>query len=144
MSASAMADALVTMLSAASVFGPNMVTKEDYSVLDICSGSCAVINVGGLASEPATFGTPSGRERVWEFRIDTWIKDTGDPFIMRTRVLSLTNLVLTTLESDETLQGTAFDVGRIAMRYDPTSSIYKYGSRLWCNPVWTVAAREYT
>ena len=143
MSASAMLDALVTLLSAASAFGSDMVTKATYDVLERASGSCAVLNVTGIHSRPDSFGNSRSRTRDWTFQIDAFAKDTGDPDALRSRLISIFDIVTGTLESDDTLQGTAEVTGDIDGNFS-TATALEVGGALWLPAQFTITAREFT
>lgn len=130
MSASAMVDAAVTMLSAASVFGSGMVGKENYSVLNIASGSCAVVNAIAMESRPSTFGNPRGRDHTYRLQIEGFCKDGGDEDAALARVLTMFDTVTNCLESDDTLLGSADTTGGLTIRFNPNRAVIIGGQTL--------------
>lgn len=114
-----MVDAAVTMLSAASVFGSGMVGKENYSVLNMASGSCAVVNAIAMTSRPSTFGNPRGRDHTYRLQVECFSKDGGDEDAALTRVLSMIDTVTNCLEADDTLLGSADATGELTIRFNP-------------------------
>ncbi len=116
-SSSAIADALITMLSAASVFGTNMVTKNDYSVLEKAAGSCATITWTNLKSVAVAFG--NDRERSLTMRVDVFVRDTSNPIEVLNNVYTAGDVAVTCLEADDTLQGTVNMVDAIQATRNP-------------------------
>lgn len=102
MSASAIADALKTMLTASSALGSGGADTH-YGVMESTAGSCAVISWRGVTSEAEVFGDVPGR--MWTFLLDGYVKDTGDPLAVMTRTLSMVDAILGVLEGDYTVQG---------------------------------------
>jgi hypothetical protein len=141
MSASAQVDALVTMLSAASVFGASMVEVETYSILNFASGSCAVISTIGLEDEPTEFD--NGYTRWWTHQIDCFSKDQGDPYATKARNLKMLDTVVSCLEADRTLLGTSDATGRITATHNPNYALVIDGL-YWSNPRITIMAQEFT
>jgi len=130
MSASAIADGLVTMLSAASVFGSGNVAKNSYQILETSTGSCAVVQWTRLISNPMTFGDPRSRQRTWNFQIRCFVRDTGDPNAVLNRVWSATDGIIACLESDDTIQNTAQSLNSISGTRDPESA-FTVGGATW-------------
>jgi hypothetical protein len=144
MSASSIADGLVTMLSAASVFGTGMVSKNSYQVLESSSGSCAVVQWTGLTSQRTTYGgAGANRNRTWNFQIRCFIRDTGQAPEMINHVWTATDLVLSTLESDETILGTADELGDINGSRDP-ETVFTVGGATWLPFTITAQILEWT
>ena len=144
MSASAIADGLVTMLSAASVFGPGMVSKNSYQILETASGSCAVVQWTGLASHRTSMGgAGANRNRLWDFQIRCFIRDTGQPTAVMNRVWSATDLVLSTLESDESINGTAEELEDVTGTRDP-ETVFTVGGATWLPFTMTARILEWT
>jgi hypothetical protein len=141
MSASAIADGLLTNLSAASVFGSGNVSKNSYQILESSCCQAALIHWTRLISKPTTFGNPRDRERIWNFNIECFLRDTGDPIQLKTRIWSLTDTVIASLESDDTLQGTCDSLGEIAGTHDPKSGLDVGGAR-WLTMDFNVEVTE--
>ena len=116
-SSSAIADALITMLSATSAFGANMVTKNDYSVLEKAAGSCATITWTGLNSLPIAFG--NDRERSITMRVDVFVRDVSNPIDTLNNVYTAGDVAVTCLEADDTLLGTVSMVDAIRATRNP-------------------------
>lgn len=106
MSASAIADGIVTMLTATSAFGTNGAATH-YRVLESQSASCCVVSWRGLRMIPHTFGDPPDTERIWTFLIETFSKDTGNPLDVLSRTKSCISAVADVMAGDDTIQGTA-------------------------------------
>jgi len=141
MSGSAIADAIITMLSATSSIGTDAVSK-DYAVLETTSGSCAVVNWLGMNEKPVAFGDPTDKDIVWTHLITGFVKDEGDINEMYQRVLDFPDIVVTTLRSDDTLQGTVENVIAIRGRRDPELAAIAGGAR-WLPVFFEVDSLEY-
>lgn len=119
------------MLSAASVFGSGMVSKNSYQVLESAAGSCAVVQWVGLRSMRTTWGNgPERRNRVWGFQIRCFIRDTGQAPAVINRVWTATDLVVGTLEADDTILGTADELEDINGSRDP-ETVLTVGGATW-------------
>lgn len=141
MSASAMVDALIYLYSAASLFGANNVGKEVYDVLEKSSGSCLVVSVVGLKSDnQAGFG---GRQHWWQYQLDAFIKDTGDPFAFKNRSLLTVDNVVKGIESDFTIQGTAVMIGDLQMARETDRAIVTTGGLTYYQARFLLSALEY-
>ena len=116
--ASAIADGLVTLLSAASMFGSTGVSKDSYQVVETSTCS-AVVRFVGLHSEAVGFGRPPDRQRTWQFNIKCYVRDLGDPQSTINRVWLCADKVVSCLESDDTIQGTADRVDNIDVTHNP-------------------------
>jgi hypothetical protein len=144
MSASSIADALVTMLSATSAFGACMVSKNSYQILESAAGSCAVVQWTNLSSRRTTHGGAGGnRNRWWDFQIRCFIRDTGQPTAVLNRVWTATDLVLGTLEADETILGTADELGDVNGSRDP-ETVFTVGGATWLPITFSARILEWT
>ena len=119
MSASAIADGFVTMLSAASCLGVGAVSKEDYGVIERVATCCLVIEGFRLESNVVAFGSPPDRERLWTFLMTGYSKDTGDGKAAMNRTYGIVDAVVAAVESDPTVQGTGEDAGVVAATREP-------------------------
>jgi hypothetical protein len=114
--ASAIKDAAITNLSAASVIGGEQVSTN-YSVMESTAACCAVVNVIGFVSNPMTFG--NNRRGTATLLIEAKLKDTGDPVSLMNNTHSFMDKIIASLESDDTLQGTVEGIERIEATRDP-------------------------
>ncbi len=114
--ASGLADALVTMLTATSVFGASMVAKSNYLVLEQSSGSCAVVSF--TAVDTRVDAHAHGLQRIWENNVEIFIRDTGDADTVLNRIYSAVDATLLCLESDDTIQGQVSEVVSTNIRRD--------------------------
>ncbi len=130
MSASAIADGIISNLSAASVFGTGNVSKSSYQILESSACQAAMVYWTRLTSEPATFGNPRDRDHIWSFTVECYLRDTGDPVQLLNRVWSLTDTVIASLESDDSLQGTCDALNTITGAHDSKSAL-NIGGATW-------------
>jgi hypothetical protein len=143
-SASAIADGLVTLLSAASVFGSANVTKDSYQVLESSACACAVVQWSGFSSGRMTHGGAGGdRRRVWSFQVRCFIRDTGQPEALLRRTWIATDKFVSAIESDPTIQDTADDLGDITGYHDP-ERVYSVGGATWAPITFTAQITEWT
>ena len=141
MSASAIADALVTMLSATSALGTGSVATN-YSVLESSSGSCAVVGWTGFTSNPDTFGDPRERSCQWTMLIQGFVKDEGDPVATMNRVLATVDTIQAVINSDDTLQGTVEETLQLRGDRDPDTAVLT-GGMTWLPLRVEVDCQEY-
>lgn len=124
MSGSAITDALITMLGAASAFGSQNVAK-DYSVLERSSGCCCVVTWRRVVSAQVDFG--DDRDRQWTHTIQGFVKDLGDPISTMSRINAFSDTVLAVLENDDTLQGTVERIDVIEGNRDLNAAVTSGG-----------------
>jgi hypothetical protein len=129
-SASGIADALVTMFSAASLFGPNNVAKNSYKVLETTTGSCLTVQWVRYNSTPLAFGVPMSGRKTWSFSLKCWVRDTGNPMAAIERVWQATDNIVNCLTVDDTLQGTVDLTNNINAFRDP-ELIITIGGASW-------------
>ena len=129
MSGSAIADGLITMLSAASAFGSDAVAK-DFSVLERSSGSCCVVSWRRFVSVPAAFGDPTAKDRQWTHTIMGFVKDLGDAKSTLGRVMKFGDVVLGVIEANDSLQGTVNSVDRVEGGRDLNAAV-RVGGANW-------------
>lgn len=127
MSGSAITDALITMLGAASAFGSDAVAK-DYSVMERSSGSCCVITWKRFNSTAVTFGGVAN-DRHWTHTIQGFVKDLGDPISLLNRVVGFGDKVLDVIEHDDSLQGTVATVDRVECGRDLNAGVQAGGAQ---------------
>lgn len=114
--ASALKDALITNLSAASVFGPGQVANT-YDVMELTSGCCCIVNWQDYQNEAMTFG--NNRREAWTFLLEAKVKDQGDPFQLTENTFTVIDRIIATLKTDDTLQGEAKGIGQVAANRVP-------------------------
>lgn len=103
-------NAIVTNLGCASALGANRVGK-DYSVIESSQFPTAVVGWLGTTSVPTAMG--GGRDKLWTFSVEVFIKDTGSASAVMDYFPTLSKSILDSLESDLTLQGTVDEVNQI-------------------------------
>ena len=139
MSASAIADALVTMYSAASAFGSRSVGK-DYAVLEAATASGLVIGWQNVTQSPQAYGSPRSTERLWTFALEAFAKDTGAN--VNPRTLAVVDTVLNVIKADDTLQGTVTEVISIVGARSPGEA-FTVGGATWLRMNFELQAREW-
>jgi len=141
MSGSAIADAIITMLSATSSIGTDAVSK-DYKVLETTSGSCCVVNWLGMNERMIAFGNPADKEVIWTHIIQGFAKDEGDATEVFKRLLDFPDKIVTTLRADDTLQGTVEEVRAIRGKRDPELAV-QAGGAVWLPVFFEVDSLEW-
>lgn len=114
--ASAIKDALITNLSAASVFGPEQVST-DYGVMESTSACCCVVSITSYENNAMTFG--NNRHEMYNAFLQAYIKDTGNHPQLKRDVFTVMDKMIATLKTDDELQGTAKGLGRVQIEHDP-------------------------
>ena len=141
-SASAIADGLVTMFSAASLFGAGNVSKNSYQVLETSAGSCMVVQWVRYNSTPMTFGTPMAARKIWSFSLKCYVRDTGDPGATVNRVWRATDNVVACLAADDTILGLVDEIGAITATRDPELG-YTVGGATWLPFEFTIETLQF-
>jgi len=109
--ASGILDGIITNITATSVMGANSACTA-YDVLESTSVCCGVVGWQAHLSAPITMGT--NKERKWTHVIELFIKDQSeDPTGTMNKVTQLIDKVVSSLESDDTVQGTVDTVMEI-------------------------------
>ncbi len=130
MGASAICNSLVSILGAASAFGPGCVATH-YGVLESSSGSAVVVQWTGIQSHKDQFGQATN-ERQWIMTLDMFAKDLGDPIALSDKLQACVDILLTTMESNDTINATAEWTGAIrANRPMPPEGIFEAGGATW-------------
>ena len=142
MSASAIADALKTMLSAASAFGAQGVALDDYVVLERVSGCACVIQPVGFTNEFMTFGSAGGDRTVHEIGLECYVKDTGDPRRALAGMWQVEDLVKDVISGDRSCQGTAQSL-RLSRGARLRDTYVEAGGATWLPYYMTVLAEEF-
>lgn len=126
--ACAIASAMVTILSASQYFGSTDVKKNDYSVLETSSGSCAIVVPSGVESVCDAF--TNVRTRVWTMNVVGFVRDLGSPADTLDRVTNVFDNLLLALESDDTVGGTVDSVGTIRVMRNRNNFV-NAGGAMW-------------
>lgn len=138
-SASAIADGIVTLLSAASAFGQS-VSKNSYQILE-SSGSAVIVQWSRINLLPNSLGG-SEDARVWDFSLRCFIRESGDLPGNLEKTWLATDKVINCIESDPTLQGTVNDTRSISARHEIESS-YNIGGATWTVLSFNIECVEY-
>lgn len=115
--ASAINDAFLTTLSAGSVLGNGQVSN-DYGVMESTSACCCVVSWTNYRNEAMTFG--NNRKPTWQFLLELKIKDQSDPAALNRNAIAAISNIITALQNDDTLQGTARGIGAVEATKDNT------------------------
>ena len=111
MSASAIADALITMYSAASAFGTDC--GKTYKVLETSSGSSCVVSWTGLEARKVTMSGGTEQDYKWTFSLEVFVKDSGAPTADLGRNIEVADAVISPVFADQTLLGTVDEFVRL-------------------------------
>jgi len=142
-SASAIGDALVTMLSAPSVFGAGHVADDDWSV--VSTATCtAMVEWTNFRAMPTAFGNPPPLEVDWRVMVYIFVRDTGDPVSCKRNLVKATDLVLSTIAADATLQGTVEGVPEISGARDPLNVYTVQSGETWLRCDLSITARQWS
>lgn len=130
-SASAVADGFVTLLSATSCLGSgnvpvDSVSKSSYRVLETAASAACVVAWNTYESRPQR----GARHQMWSFQLRLFVRDLGNPEQTLERSFSVPQLVIDTIESDLTVQGTAVEIQYIAATNTP-GDVWDVGGQMW-------------
>ncbi len=132
MSASAIQDALVTTLSAASVFGSGNVSTN-FRVLESSSACACVVGWMGVENVPDTYGMggENHSKTLWTFSTRIYLKDVGSAVeLMDDHVPAVIDKLVSAMRDDDTVQGTAEQVVAIRADRDPDIA-FTVGGATW-------------
>lgn len=119
-------DGVIANISAASVLSACAVGK-DYSVMETAASAAAVVSYTTARSTPATFAM---RERLVTIRVELFIKDVTSPSAMMDLVSDISDAVVSSLESDFTLQDTVEEVREVRATRTP-GDVYSNGTVIY-------------
>ena len=130
-SASAVADGFVALLSATSCLGNgnvpiDSVSKDSYRVLETAASAACVVAWSAYGSQPQR-GT---RHQMWNFQLRLFVRDLGNAEQTLQRSFSVPQLVIDTMESDLTVQGTAIEIQNITATNTP-GDVWEVGGQVW-------------
>lgn len=114
--ASSIAQAFIDNLTATSALGACSV-KIDYTVLETVATCAMVVSWQSLLRVPTAFGT--NKDHTWSFLLQGYIKDTGDANAILRAKHNFIDTVITSLNSDDTLQGTVANIQEIRAATEP-------------------------
>lgn len=114
--ASAIKDAFLTNLGAASVLGSQNVSTT-YDVMETTSACCCIVSWQDYQNTAMTFGNQ--RNEIWAFLLEAKVKDLGDPHQLTLNTFTVIDKIISTLKTDDTLQGTAMGIGRVTANRVP-------------------------
>ena len=143
MSASAITDAFITQLGAASAFGADV--SDVYRVLETTSGSCCVVNWSSVESELDAFGSGGTKSHTYVFSVESFIKIKEQPSTAAPRVGATLDTVLSCLYNDMTIQGTVEQINNItSSRQLPPEGLLEVGGHLWHRMITEVEVEEFS
>ena len=119
-------DAVIANISAASVLSACAVGK-DYSVMESAASAAAVVSYTGMRSSSDTFST---RERLITIRCELFVKDVTSPSAMMDYVSDISDMIVSSLEDDLTLQGTVEEVREVRATRTP-GDVFSNGTVLY-------------
>lgn len=141
MSASAIADGIITQLSATSALGSGAV-DTNYHVLErISACAAAVVSWNRFEEHDITFG--GSGETMWTFSAEGFVKDTGDPDTATTGVQACADTIISAVRTDKTLQGTCEEVTAIRGSHTPGEYLVT-GGATWLPIRVEIDVREWT
>lgn len=114
--ASPIADAIVTVLSAGSVLGPNAVSKDDYNVL-ISASIAAIVDWTNLNGTEIAFG--GDMRYQWNMRVSLFIRDTGDAARVKYSIWETGDKMIKAFHDNQTLLGTVKKIASVSMDRTP-------------------------
>jgi hypothetical protein len=116
-SASAICDALVTMLTSSSVLGASMASVQNWSVLEKASACCAVVGFQGYQETPIGFGGDTESNET--YFINAYVKDTANVANDLNNIQTLVTKVANCISADNSLLDTVDMVLRFTANHRP-------------------------
>ena len=129
MSASAITDALINNLSAASAIGSCQVATH-YAVLETTAACAGVVTFSGVECAPWTHG--NAFERFYTHRLSLYVKDrSGNVLLLERDWLALFDTAVCSLESDRNLGSEdTREISTLTGNHDP-ETVTQAGGATW-------------
>lgn len=127
-SASAVRDGLVSVLSGSAYFGQNTV-DTDYKILETSSACCVVVSWAGYEGNPITMGAGQGGVHI--FLLELRLKEMDAPTAIMDRTVESVDKILNALRSDDTLNGTAKGIESLEGTREPGVAFVSPGGNAW-------------
>ena len=129
------------------VWGPwtaNEISTCDFGILETVSSCAIVFMPGGDSSfEEIGMGTTGLDTMKWSIEGGLYIKDTGDPRALLSKVWQGHDDLRNTLANDRMLNGKADNGVLTGMSFDPTIAI-EAGGALWAQIIWKMQVIDYS
>lgn len=145
MSLAAIRNALFAHFTASGPFTASEISTCTFDVLESVSGSCLTFFPEGVTEiEPLAFGTGgvTADKRNWRIGGTLWIRDTGNPLDVLSRIWQSYDDLYSTLHKDPGLGGTA-DQARLTTISHNRDRFMEIHGHLWKPVEWVVVAEEY-
>lgn len=127
-SASAVRDGLVSVLSGSAYFGQNTV-DTDYKILETSNACCIVVSWTGYEGTPITMGAGQGGVHI--FLLELRLKEVDSPTSIMDRTVDGVDKILNALKSDDTLNSTAKGVESLEASREPGTAFVSPGGNTW-------------
>jgi hypothetical protein len=127
-SASAVRDGLVSVLSGSAYFGQNTV-DTDYKILETSNACCIVVSWAGYEGNPISMGAGQGGVHI--FLLELRLKEVDSPTLIMDRTVGAVDKMLDALKSDDTLNGTAKGVESLEGSREPGVAFVSPGGNTW-------------
>jgi len=143
-SSSALMDATVTVLTAASEFSANEVSANDYNILTSAPWACAiVVRFRGFDTEPLTYGLPRGKSVVTLIDIEGYVRDQGDTVTVLSNITKLSDDIFNVLHQAEGLSGSAKKTLTTRGRVPTGIAVEDMGGFQWLPVVINLSAEQF-
>lgn len=126
MSASAMIDGIITNLTSTSVLGSGG-ADTNYFILETTSACCAVVGWQNINYMPERFGTPMTGGITHVVMVEGYMRDENNPTDLMQQSAGFADLLVNSLISDDTLQGSIATINRISARRNPYEAVSSGG-----------------
>ena len=126
-------------------WGPFAASELSTCAFDVLEGAntCAIVFLPSDSEfEPLTFGASSADYKHWGIGGSGYIKDTGDPKNLLSRVWQMHDDIYDTIRKDRTLNRTAAMGHIVSMTYDPNVGI-DAGGAFWAEVKWRLIADSF-
>ena len=124
MSLAAIRNGLFRTLTACGPFDENEISTCDFGILESTSGCGLMFLPGTTAITPNRNNNAPARGylRAWGINGEAFLKDTGDPELVMSRVWQVHDDLYNTISKDDTLNGAAFSSALTGFSFDINTS----------------------
>lgn len=135
-SGSAIADQLVSIFSASTLFG-SYVSKNSYAIMESSNDVAMKISFTGYSGAFTVFGDGEPLDN-WRFRLETYVRDTGVPETVLNTIWSINDKVVAAIKANPTINNTVDQIIRLDAEHNPQTGITFSGGATWIPIMYTL------
>jgi len=141
-SGSAIADQLVSIFSASTLFG-NYISKNSYAIMESSNDVAMKISFTGYDGAFTTFGNGEPSDN-WRFRLEVYVRDTGVAEVVLDTIWSINDKVISALKANPTINDTVDQIIRVNAEHNPQTGITFPGGATWIPIMYTLEVENIT